>query len=177
MRFVFCEKDEKERDIICNVLDSWDVHYRIRTNRSKDLFFRDNSTYDVEINVEPAFYDYLNKEIDKVFDLEVNYYLPALSHPVCKEEDNTKEDSIISDLFKRSRHIEEDNRDSFASKLINTIKNKFEDGVQVDFEELPEDLKTMLLDKVPKEILTSKACKIIRTATGISVQFPGGPFC
>lgn len=184
MRFVFCEKDEKERDIICNVLDSWDVYYRIKTNRKGDFLYR-RENYDIQIDVEPAFYEFLNKEIDKVITLEANYHLPTLPHPTCEViedvENNPKENnmasSILSKLFKRSRDIEEDIRDSMSSDIISAIKNTFEDGVEVDFEELPDDLKDILLSKVPKEILMSKHCKIIRTLSGITIKYVGGTDC
>ena len=184
MKFVFCEKQEWERDVICNVLDSWDVHYRIKTNRKGDFFYR-RENYDVQIDVEPAFYEFLNKEIDKVITLEANYHLPALPHPTCapiedvedEPQENNMASGILSKLFGRTRDLEEDTRDSISSNIISAIKNTFEDGVEVDFEELPNDLKDVLLSRVPKEILMSKHCKIIRTLSGITIKYEGGTDC
>lgn len=184
MKFVFYEKEECERDVICNVLDSWNVHYRIKTNRKGDFFYR-RENYDIQIDVEPPFYEFLNKEIDKVLTLEANYHLPTLPHPTCapiedvedEPQKNNMASCILSKLFGRTRDIEEDARDSMSSDIISAIKDTFEDGVEVDFEELPNDLKDILLSRVPKEILMSKRCKIIRTLSGITIKYVEGTDC
>ena len=85
MKFVFIDKSEYEMGVIKDILTSYNIHYTVRANRIAG-FFVFFCYYDIEINVDPEFYEYLCKEIeDKLAPVELLedcYDLPDAEKPV-----------------------------------------------------------------------------------------------
>ena len=172
MKFIYIDKNDKECDIITDVLSSYNVLYKVHTNRTRQLFSTYLS-YDIEIDVEPAFYEYLCKEIQPKLDeiklLEDCYDLPSYK----------KAEDILDEMFKTPAKPEPKTDfgsilGSVLSEVFNGLKDDSEnDDTLVKFDDLPDELKMELLKRMPESMLRSKNCQIRKTPTGICVTFLG----
>ena len=174
MKFIFIDKSDKECDIITDILSSYNVLYRIHTKHQKQFCYV-CTTYDIEINVEPEFYEYLCKEIQPKLDeiklLEDCYELPSFVKDEDREEQekqpNLKEDNelpSISDMI----------MGSIFEHLHGVTKQEGPVSTLVKFDDLPDELKEQLLRRMPENMLRSKNCIIRKTPFGISVEYKGG---
>ncbi len=176
MKFVFIDKNEQESQIIKNVLTKWNIPYHVNTNKQYG-FFGNRCQYDIEINVEPAFYDFICKEVDKLNKLEQCYQMDTVE-PEIKPKKRT-------DCPRKQEDKQSDKMDTkelpgtctgrlpgFLGKLI--MDNLFENtGKQVTFDELDPDEQQELLQRIPLDKLKSKNTIITRTPDGISIMMRG----
>lgn len=178
MKFIFIDKTDKECDIITDVLSSYNVLYRINTKRERQMFSAYVS-YDIEIDVEPAFYEYLCKEIQPKLDtlnlLEDCYELPAYQ----------KAEDIVNEIFsKPSKSLKKSVKSELSDVLGSVLPDLFEHlhgitnpeeygNTLIKFDDLPDELKDNLLSRFPRSLLDSKNCRIRKTSFGISIEFTG----
>lgn len=184
MKFVFIDKSEQEAQIIKNVLTKWNIAYHTNTNKQYG-FFGNSCQYDIEINVEPAFYEFICKEVDKVNKLEQCFDMPSavkgLSLKSSKQDKNW--DDINKDmqlLFENvSRNIEKyDKRNKLLSKFKNILSKdkKVSKPVKNDkeqiiyFKDLTEEEKQILTLVIPMTVLKDPNTTFIRHNNGVSVR-------
>ena len=171
MRFIFIDKNEYELGVIKDILSSYNVHYKVRTDRECG-FFGSSCTYNIEIDVTPEFYEYLCKEIDNklapVELLEDCYDLPDAVKPVKVKRKTRRSKTKV------------DNRDRYLPGLpeflermfnehINEHVNNPEDKELVNFDQLSKQEQEMLKERLPEHILRSNDCVITRTQWGLQV--------
>lgn len=174
MKFVFIDKSDKECDIITDVLSSYNILYKVHTNRTRQMFSTYLS-YDVEIDVEPAFYEYLCKEIQPKLDtlqlLEDCYDLPAYK----------KAEDVLDELFKTPAKPKTTKSNGLGEMLVSALSrvfdcedSEYEDSdTLVQFDDLPDEIKLELLKRMPESMLRSKNCRIRKTPIGLSITFIG----
>lgn len=87
MKFVFIDKDEQEKDVILQILHSYNVKYTVKKDYRR-IFCNYNIFYNIEIDVDYDFYNFLNSEIENKVELlhrelqcrqqlELNFHLPS----------------------------------------------------------------------------------------------------
>lgn len=174
MKFVFIDKSEYEMGVIKDILTSYNVHYTIRSNRVVG-FFDASCFYDIEINVEPEFYEYLCKEIeDKLAPVELLedcYDLPDAVKPV-KIRRQRKSKNTKRKLDMEQTYLP--NIANLLEKMLNTSlgidKSSMGDKNNVvKFDQLSIQEQQMLTEQVPEHILRSNDCVIMRTQWGLQV--------
>lgn len=168
MRFIFIDKNEYEFGVIKDILGSYNVHYKVRTDRDYG-FFGSSCTYNIEIDVTPEFYEYLCKEIeDKLSPVELLedcYDLPDAVKPV-KIKRKTRRSKTKVNMENRSVPPLSD----FWERMFNEhVNNNHEDEQLVNFDELTRQEQEMLKERLPEHILRSNDCVITRTQWGLQV--------
>lgn len=187
MKFVFIDKSEQEAQIIKNVLTKWNIAYHTNTNKQYG-FFGKFCQYDIEINVEPAFYDFICKEVDKVNKLEHCFDMPSAikEFNVKTNKQNRSWDDINTDMesiFKSvSKDIEEYDKRSKYQRIIGKFKNILSKDNKVTklikndkeqiiyFKDLTEEEKQILTLVIPMNILKNPNTTFIRHRNGVSVR-------
>lgn len=166
MKFVFIDKNDKECDIITEILSSYNVLYKVHTRRQREGFCM-YIMYDIEINVEPEFYEYLCKEIQPKLDeielLETCYDLPdAIKEEKPKRKRRTrKKETSIENMF------------SDVFQAIGMLGGDSNAGTLIKFDDLPKDIQEQLLKRMPLDVLRSDKVRIRQTPMGISVEYHG----
>ena len=80
MELVFYDKDERETDLLCEELKSYNITYKVKERVKRNLFSC-SSTYSIHANISYEFYDYIqeqvNKKLQALENLEKFYNLPS----------------------------------------------------------------------------------------------------
>lgn len=196
MEFKFYGLDEQTYDLAVDMLNSYGVRFKTETHKEEGPilpFFMcadcEIESYDIIVNVEPEFFDYLKKELNQkkyeALQLESNRKsLEALYRK--KDEDNKpftfdrseKEDAVkflsprdvvkkrIIDRLKGAVQGEDkiafNVDDSFFKNIIKSIKEEDDEEEGIPFDELDEDVQKALKMKIPETVLRSDICKIIK---------------
>lgn len=134
MKFVFIDKNETEAQFIKNVLSKWNVPYHVNVKERQDMmsFFRENTStiYDIEINVEYEFYQFLCSEIYKMCSLERSLslvYKPQAKIKTTKEQAKSLDEilnRIKADIPKQSKKQKKAN--NFVQNLIQHVMRNYE---------------------------------------------------
>lgn len=187
MKFVFIDKNEQESQIIKNVLTKWNIPYHVNTNKQYG-FFGNRCQYDIEINVEPAFYDFICKEVDKLNKLEQCFDMPCANKEtnVKSTKQDKNWDTINKDMqsiFKSvSKDIEEYDKRSNYQRIIAKFKNilnkdkqvskivEDDKGQIIEFKDLTEEEKQILTLVIPIAVLKDPNTTLIRYHNGVSVK-------
>lgn len=187
MKFVFIDKNEQQTQIIKNVLTKWNIPYHVNTNKQYG-FFANLCQYDIEINVEPAFYDFICKEVDKLNKLEQCFDMPSANKETSVK--HTKQDKnwdIINkdmeSIFKSvSKDIEEYDKHSKYQRIIAKFKNilnkdkqvnkaiEEDKGQIIEFKDLTLEEKQILTLVIPMTVLKDPNTTFIRHNNGVSVR-------
>lgn len=176
MKFVFIDKTEEQAGIIQDVLNRWNVPYHIVTDRTYG-FFGSATEYNIEINVQYEFYQFLCKEIQKVETLEQCYEMDTVE-PEIKPKKRRGRPRKQQDKQSDKMNTKElpgtctGRLPGFFGKLI--MDNLFENtGRQVTFDELDPDEQQELLQRIPLDKLKSKNTIITKSPNGISIMMRG----
>lgn len=174
MKFVFIDKTEYEMGVIKDILTSYNIHYKVRTDRDYG-FFGSSCFYNIEIDVTPEFYEYLCKEIDNKLSpielLEDCYDLPDAEKPVkIRKQRKSKYTKRILDM---EQPYLPNIHNLFEKMLNNSLgidKSSMGDKNNVvKFDQLSIQEQQMLKEQIPEHILRSKDCVIMRTQWGLQV--------
>ena len=182
MELVFYDKDERETDLLCEELKSYNITYKVKEHVKRSLFSC-SSTYSIHANISYEFYDYIqdqvNKKLQALENLEKFYKLPSYNplqpqdEQVVKEQkecNNSKTKETSNNSFKNDLY------DALCNTFFNNIlplklKEENENGQIVQFQDLDQEEKDILLQKVPIKILTSPGCKIIKSEIGLTISY------
>lgn len=160
MKFVFYDHNEEEVDIITDVLKSYGVHYKVVTRKEPHLlgYFL---IYNVEIDVELAFYDFLYKEIDgKLFDLTQMESTREGLEKIYKAEPATKDKSKAKTNIYKGVDIPE-----FMTKtLLGGLLCNDESQEELTFDQLPESFRAIIKHTVPMEVLRDPKTRFYKNA-------------
>ena len=182
MELVFYDKDERETDLLCEELKSYNITYKVKEHVKRNLFSY-SSTYSIHANISYEFYDYIqdqvNKKLQALENLEKFYKLPSYNPLQPQDEQEVKEQKECN-----KSKMKETSNNSFKNDLYDALCNTFfnnilplklkeenENGQVVQFQDLDQEEKDILLQKVPIKILTSPGCKIIKSEIGITISY------
>lgn len=182
MELVFYDKDERETDLLCEELKSYNITYKVKEHVKHSLFSC-SSTYSIHANISYEFYDYIqdqvNKKLQALENLEKFYNLPSYNPLQPQDEQEVKEQKECN-----KSKMKETSNNSFKNDLYDALCNTFfnnvlplklkeenENGQIVQFQDLDQEEKDILLQKVPIKILTSPGCKIIKSEIGLTISY------
>lgn len=175
MRLLFYDKTEQEVDIVTDVLSSYGISYKIITRKQKQGIFDVTFIYDVEVDIEKEFYDYLNKEINakiKAFnDLQDNRH--TLEHIYNKEssKDNKAKDFAQRRFEKAmnfTNHFGMPSLDMFTSLFKNEQEES--DSEYIAFNDLPEVIQETIKQQIPKEVIKNSTFHVAQTKDGLVIK-------
>ena len=182
MELVFYDKDERETDLLCEELESYNITYKVKEHVKRNLFSC-NSTYSIHANISYEFYDYIqdqvNKKLQALENLEKFYKLPSYNPLQPQDEQEVKEQKECNKSKTNAtsnNSFKNDLYDALCNTFFNNIlplklKEENENGQVVQFQDLDQEEKDILLQKVPIKILTSPGCKIIKSEIGITISY------
>ena len=182
MELVFYDKDERETDLLCEELKSYNITYKVKEHVKRSLFSC-SSTYSIHANISYEFYDYIqdqvNKKLQALENLEKFYKLPSYNPLQPQDEQEVKEQKECNNSKTKetsNNSFKNDLYDALCNTFFNNIlplklKEENENGQIVQFQDLDQEEKDILLQKVPIKILTSPGCKIIKSEIGITISY------
>ena len=180
MELVFYDKDERETDLLCEELKSYNITYKVKEHVKRSLFSC-SSTYSIHANISYEFYDYIQDQVNKTLqaleNLEKFYNIPSYNLLQPQDEQEVKEQNNNSKTNTTSiNSFKNDLYDALCNTFFNNIlplklKEENENGQVVQFQDLDQEEKDILLQKVPIKILTSPGCKIIKSEIGITISY------
>lgn len=173
MKFVFIDLQDEQVDIAEDVLKSYGVVYSKQMQKVIKGFSK-NYYYDISVDVEPEFYEFLKTEINdkiKQFNiLENSWDLLAVEN-----EKDTLKDKVDHEIKKQNTFIDKAFKEAFPLSslfpLFEAPIGNLEDSTIVKFEDLEDNEKELLLRTVPKDVLQSPKCIIRKTKDGLSIQY------
>ena len=111
------------------------------------------------------------ENLEKFYNLpSYNPLQPQDEQEVKEQNNNSKTNPTSSNNFKNDLY------DALCNTFFNNIlplklKEENENGQVVQFQDLEQEEKDILLQKVPIKILTSPGCKIIKSEIGITISY------
>ena len=103
MELVFYVKDERETDLLCEELESYNITYKVKEHVKHSLFSC-SSTYSIHANISYEFYDYIqdqvNKKLQALENLEKFYKLPSYNPLQPQDEQEVKEQKECNNFTK-----------------------------------------------------------------------------
>jgi hypothetical protein len=178
MRLVFLDKLDWQCDIVCRLLESWNVRYKIITCRQRG--FGSTTQYNIEVDVEYEFFEFLKREVEKAEEAFANLELSFKAPCADKEQDKKTAKGKKRGRPKKTNALQDFlQKESKIAKLFEAINESIkeeqqqEDEYQISFDELEDFEQELLTSQMPEHMLKSNACQIIRTPFGLKILYKG----
>jgi len=195
--YKFYQHTDVDRDIICDVLDKWCVPYKV-VRRKIDCFpYPPQEEFDIVVNLTDEKWCWIRQlvwdRLEHMNNLEECYDMETVEHPDKDQDAEPFKGKLgLRDLFNRMEkiaptmdtkdmggiatieigHIPNPNNmlDSIMDKIRNIAKGNEPLGKEVQYTDIPKDIRKDILKNVPIiDVITGRA-KIYQTKTGYIVK-------